>query len=49
VVQTDQDSWVAGTGDGREVAGGPELGTLPLVILKVVIFCLLAEQHALRM
>lgn len=48
MVQTDQDSWVAGTGDGRKVARGPALGTLPLVILEVIVFCLLRMRHALK-
>lgn len=42
VMQTDEYSWAAGTGDGRQVAGGSALGTLPLVILEVIVFCLLA-------
>lgn len=38
VVQTDKYSWATGTGDGRQVAGGPALGTLPLVVLEVIVF-----------
>lgn len=48
VVQTDQYSGATGTGDGRQVTGGPALGTLPLVILEVIIFCTLAMQHPLK-
>lgn len=49
VVQTHQHSWAAGTGDGRQVAGGPALDTLPLVVLEIVIFRFLATQHSLKM
>lgn len=48
VVQTDQYSWAAGTGDGRQVTGGPAPGTLPLIILEVIIFCRLLMQHSLK-
>lgn len=47
VVQTDQHSWAAGAGDGRQVAGGSAFGTLPLIILEVVIFGFLALRHSL--
>lgn len=47
MVQTDQHSWAAGTGDGRQVAGGSALGTLSLIILEVVVFGFLALQHPL--
>lgn len=42
VVQTNKYSWATGTGDGRQVAGGPALGTLPLIILEVIVLCFLA-------
>lgn len=48
VVQTDQYSWATGTGDGRQVAGGPALGTLPLIILEVIVFCFCAMHHPLK-
>lgn len=48
MVQTHQHSWAAGAGDGRKVAGGPALGTLPLIVLEVIVFCLFEIQHALR-
>lgn len=48
VVQTDQNSGAAGAGDGRKVAGGPALGTLPLVILEVIVLCLFEVQDALK-
>lgn len=47
VVETDQHTWAAGAGDGGKVAGGPALGTLTLIILEVIIFCLLAVHHPL--
>lgn len=49
VVQTDEHSWATWTGDGRQVAGGFALGALPLVILEVIVICLLALQHPLKM
>ena len=48
VVQTDEHSWAAGTGDGGQVAGGSALGALPLVILEVIVFCLLAMHQPLK-
>lgn len=48
MVQTDLHSWATGTGDGRQVAGGSAPGTLPLVILEVIVFCLPASQHPLQ-
>lgn len=47
MVQTDQHSWAAGTGDGRQVAGGSAFGTLSLIILEVVVFGFLALRHSL--
>ncbi len=48
VVQTDEHSWIAGAGDGRQEAGGPALGTLPLVVLQVIVFCLPVSQDPLK-
>lgn len=48
VVQTDEHSRATWTGDGRQVAGGFALGALPLVILEVIVFRLLALQHPLK-
>ena len=48
VVEAGEDPRAAGACDGRQVAGGPALDALPLVVLQVVIFCLLAPRHSLR-
>lgn len=47
MVQTDQHPRAAGTGDGRQVAGGSAFGTLSLVVLEVVILGFLALRHSL--
>lgn len=48
VVQTDELSWATGTGDGRQVAGGPALDTLPLIVLEVIVFSLHATHDPLK-
>lgn len=48
VVQADQHPGAAGAGEGRQVAGGPALDALPLVVLEVIVRRLLGDQHALE-
>lgn len=47
VVQTHQLARVTGTGEGRQVAGGPAPGTLALLVWKQVVLHLLGLLHAL--
>ena len=48
VVQAGEDPRAAGAGDRRQVAGGPALDALALVVLQVVVLGLLAPRHSLR-
>lgn len=47
-MEADQHSWIAGTGDGGQVAGGSAFYTLPLVVLKVVVLSLLGVGDPLK-
>lgn len=47
VVETHQCPRAAGTRYGRQVAGGPTLGALPLVVLEEIVLCVLAMRHPL--
>lgn len=47
VVETDQLVGATGTGDGRQVTGGPALSTLPFLIWQYIIVNLLGVPHAL--